>query len=84
MDRANGLDDVRVVVAMLRVPGGQAHIEMIQFYMPADEQGTGRPLPNTLGIRHIAFAVENIEAIVAKLKQNGVECFSEIQDYEGR
>jgi 4-hydroxyphenylpyruvate dioxygenase-like putative hemolysin len=41
-----------------------------------------RPLANTLGIRHIAFAVEDIEAIVAKLKKNGAELFGEIQNYE--
>jgi len=83
VDRANGLDDVRVAVAMLRVPDGQANIELIQFYTPSDEKGIRRPLANTPGIRHIAFAVEVIEAIVAKLKKKGVEFFSEIQDYQG-
>jgi catechol 2,3-dioxygenase-like lactoylglutathione lyase family enzyme len=83
VDRVNGLNDVRGTVAMLRVPDGQANIELIQFYTPADEKGIRRPLVNTPGIRHIAFAVEDIEAIVAKLKKKGVEFFSEIQDYEG-
>jgi 4-hydroxyphenylpyruvate dioxygenase-like putative hemolysin len=41
-------------------------------------------LANTLSIRHIAFAVEDIKAVVAKLKENGTETFSEIQDFEGR
>jgi catechol 2,3-dioxygenase-like lactoylglutathione lyase family enzyme len=41
-------------------------------------------LANTLGIRNIAFAVEDIEAVVAKLKEKGMETFSEIQDFEGR
>jgi len=36
-------------------------------------------LANTLGIRHITFAVE---AIVAKLKMNGTELVGEIQTYE--
>jgi len=40
------------------------------------------PLANTLGIRHIAFAVEGIEAVVAKLKKKGVEIFGEIQNYK--
>jgi catechol 2,3-dioxygenase-like lactoylglutathione lyase family enzyme len=83
VDRANGLDDVRVAVAMLRVPDGLANIELIQFSKPADEKGIRRPLANTPGIRHIAFAAEDIEAIVAKLKQKGEEFFSEIQDYQG-
>jgi 4-hydroxyphenylpyruvate dioxygenase-like putative hemolysin len=83
VDRANGLDDVRVAYAMLRVPDGQANIELIQFYTPTDERGIQQHFANTLGIRHIAFAVEDIEAIVAKLKKKGVEFFSEILDYEG-
>jgi 4-hydroxyphenylpyruvate dioxygenase-like putative hemolysin len=40
------------------------------------------PLANTLGIRHIAFVVEDIEAVVAKLKKRGAELFGEIQNYE--
>ena len=41
-----------------------------------------RPLANTLGTRHIAFDVEDIEALVAKLKRKGVALFGEIQNYE--
>jgi len=41
-------------------------------------------LANTPGVRHIAFAVENIEAVVAKLKEKGTETFSEIQDFGGK
>ncbi len=51
--------------------------------MVFDEKGIQQPLANTLGIRHIAFAVEGIEAVVAKLKEKGMETFSEIHDYEG-
>lgn len=84
VDRVIGLDNVKTAVVMLRVPGGQANIELAQFFTPSDEGGI-QPLPaNTLGIRHIAFAVEDIEAVVARLKEKGTEPFSEIQDFEGR
>ena len=66
------------------MPDGQAWIELIKFYSPADENKSEQPFANTLGIRHIAFAVEDIEAIVAKLKEKGKEIFSEIQNYEGQ
>jgi 4-hydroxyphenylpyruvate dioxygenase-like putative hemolysin len=56
---------------MLRTPDGEANIKLVKFHTPSDEKGMQRPLANTLGIRHIAFAVEDIEAIVAKLKENG-------------
>ena len=82
MDRVIGLDGVKSTVVFLRVPGGEAGIELIKFSTPADERGIQPSFANTLGIRHIAFAVEDIEAVVAKLKKHGTEIFSEIQHYE--
>src|SRR5687768_16814851 len=82
VERIIGLQDVKEEVAMLRTPDGEANIELIKFYTPSDEKGMQRPLANTLGIRHIAFAVEDIEAIVAKLKKHGAELVGEILTYE--
>ena len=84
VDRVIGLDNVKNAVVMLRVPGGQANIELVQFFTPSDEGGIQHLPANTLGIRHIAFAVEDIGAVVASLKEKGTETFSEIQDFEGR
>ncbi|WNB93359.1 VOC family protein [Bacillus sp. NEB1478] len=61
-----------------------AWIYLIKFYTPSYEKGIQQPFANSLGIRYIAFAVEDIEAGVAKLKKKGVEIFSEIQHYEER
>ena len=77
-----GLTDVKTACVALRMPDGQAWIELVQFYTPSDEQDNQKPFTNTLGIRHIAFAVDDIEAIVDKLKKKGTEIFSEIQQYE--
>jgi len=83
VDRVIGLDNVKEAVVMLRVPGGQANIELVQFFTPSDEGGIQQLPANTLGIRHIAFAVEDIEAAAARQKEKGTETFSEIQDFEG-
>ena len=64
------------------MPDGQANLELIKFYTPSNEKEIQHPLANTPGIRHIAFIVEDIEAIVAKLKKKGTGIFSEIQHYE--
>lgn len=82
LDRIVGLDNVKTEIVMLKAPGSQTNLELSKFHAPSDESGTQRPLANTLGIRHIAFVVDDIEAIVAKLKKKGVEFFSEIQTYE--
>jgi len=82
VDQVVGLHDVKTAFVMLGAPDGQAHIELIKFYTPLDEQGIRHSFANTPGIRHIAFAVADIEALVAKLKKKGTEIFSEIQIYK--
>jgi catechol 2,3-dioxygenase-like lactoylglutathione lyase family enzyme len=82
LDRIVGLSDVKTACVGLGMPDGQAWIELVKFYTPSDEKDIQQPFANTLGIRHICFAVEDIEAIVAKLKKKGTEIFSEIQQYE--
>ncbi|MCM3236494.1 VOC family protein [Heyndrickxia oleronia] len=82
LDRVVGLHNVKTACVGLGMPDGEAWVELVKFYTPSDEKDIERPFANTLGIRHICFAVENIESIVAKLKKNGTEIFSEIQQYE--
>ncbi|SFE64569.1 Catechol 2,3-dioxygenase [Bacillus sp. OV194] len=77
-----GLTDVRETVAMLGTSDGETTLELVKFHTPIDEKGIQPSYANTLGIQHIAFAVEDIEAIVAKLKKKGGELFGEIQNYE--
>ncbi|WP_408011408.1 VOC family protein [Pseudalkalibacillus sp. A8] len=82
VERIIGLNDVRETVVMFGMPDGQATLELVKFHTPSDEKGIQQSFANTLGIRHIAFAVEDIEAVVAKLKKKGAELFGEIQNYE--
>lgn len=82
MGYAVGLNDAKVACVGLGTSEGQTWIELIKFYSPSNEKDSQQPFANTLGIRHIAFTVEDIEAVVAKLKNKGTEIFSEIQQYE--
>ena len=82
LDQIVGLNDVKTAYVFLGMPDGQANLERIKYYRPSDEKDLQQPLANTLGIRHIAFIVEDIEAVVAKLKTKGHEIFGEIQSYE--
>lgn len=82
LNQVTGLNDVKTAIVMLRTPGGETNLELSKFYRPSDENGIQPCFANTLGIRHITFAVEDIEGIVAKLKAKGTELFSEIQNYE--
>lgn len=82
LDRIVGLNNVKTEIVFLRTPDGRMNLELAKFHTPSDESNAERPLANTLGIRHVAFVVDDIEAIVAKLKKKGVEFFSEIQTYQ--
>src|SRR5512141_779966 len=82
VERVTGLRDVRSEIVMLRTSDGGTNIELSKFHSPADENGIQRSMANTLGIRHITFVVEDVEAIVAKLTKNGAELVGEIQTYE--
>ncbi|MDP4086672.1 MAG: VOC family protein [Bacillota bacterium] len=82
VERILGLNEVRETIVMLGMPDGQATLELVKFHSPLDEKGIQHSFSNTLGIQHIAFAVEDIESIVAKLKKKGTKLFGEIQNYE--
>lgn len=84
IDEIVALHGVKTACVALRAPNGQAWIELVKFYSPSNEQEMQEPLANTPGIRHIAIAVEDIEAITANMKKKGMYMFSEIQNYENR
>jgi catechol 2,3-dioxygenase-like lactoylglutathione lyase family enzyme len=81
VDRIVGLEGVRNDAAMLETPDGNGRLELIQFHSPPAE-GDGRHAPaNTRGIRHIAFVVEDIDAVVAGLRARGTELVGELVRY---
>src|SRR5581483_9091154 len=74
-----GLGDVRATLAMLRTPDGQG-IELDKFHTPdAIRCGPVDAPVNTLGIRRVMFAVEGIDALVARLRARGAELIGEMQ-----
>ncbi len=82
LDRIIGLRDVRDEIAMVQSPDGQLNLELEKFYQPVDPEGVRPAASNTLGLRHIAFEVDDIEDIVATLKHKGTELVGEVQTYE--
>lgn len=82
VERVIGLQDVMNEVVMLGTPDGDANIELIKFHTPTDKNGLQHFLANTLGIRHIAFAVEDVETLVTKMERKGAELIGEIVNYE--
>jgi catechol 2,3-dioxygenase-like lactoylglutathione lyase family enzyme len=82
VDRINGLEGVRADIVMLQTPDGNGRVELAKYHSPSS-QGDKVPAPaNTPGIRHIAFAVEDIDTAVAGLRARGAELVGELEQYE--
>jgi catechol 2,3-dioxygenase-like lactoylglutathione lyase family enzyme len=83
VDRVVGLDDVRVNVAMMRTPDEHGRLELTRFHTPAAVGAEPKNAPaNTLGIRRIMFAVDDIEDALARLHAHGAELVGELEQYE--
>jgi len=82
VDRVVGLEGVRVEFAMVETPDGHGRLELVKFRSPSVRGGDGHAPANTLGIRHIAFEVDDIDAAVATVQARGGELVGEVENYE--
>jgi catechol 2,3-dioxygenase-like lactoylglutathione lyase family enzyme len=83
VDRVNGLDGVRVDIAMMRTPDGHGKLELTKFHAPAAVSAEPEnALGNTLGLRSIMFTVDDIDATIAGLRARGAELVGEVAQYE--
>ncbi len=73
-----GLKGVEGLVAFVELPGGGGpRIELLQYVAPAGVALPENSRANTLGLRHVAFRVDNIAGMAAKLRAAGVTLFSD-------
>jgi catechol 2,3-dioxygenase-like lactoylglutathione lyase family enzyme len=82
VDRLVGLDGVRSEIAMMRTPDGHGRIELDKFHTPPARNSDPNAPVNTLGIRRIMFAVDDIEDVLARLQDHGAELVGEVVRYE--
>jgi len=83
VDRVVGLENVRCEIATLRTPDGHGKVELSKFHAPAAIRSEPQNAPaNTLGIRRIMFAVDNVDDVVARLRTHGAELVGEVAQYE--
>ena len=57
-------------------------LELIKFQAPPTQGGNPDGPANAPGIRHVAFVVEDIDAVVAGLRARGSELVGELVRYE--
>jgi len=82
VDRVVGLEGIRVDIAMLETSDGHGRLELVKFHSPSVRGGDRHAPANTPGIRHVAFAVDDIDAVVATVRARGGELVGEVEQYE--
>jgi catechol 2,3-dioxygenase-like lactoylglutathione lyase family enzyme len=84
VDRILGLNGVRSNIAMMRTPDGHNRLELTKFQTPTATSGEPNAPVNTLGIRRIMFAVENIKDGLTRLQAHGAELIGDVVQYEDK
>jgi len=93
IDRTVGLSGVRADVVYLHPPPPElppelslagsplssTRLELIRYHAPIAERPGGIDQPNCPGLRHLAFAVDDIDAAVQRLRDAGVTPVSDVQ-----
>lgn len=82
VDKGIGLEGVRADITMLQTADGHGRVELSQFHSPDVRVGDVNAPENTLGIRRIAFTVDDVDEAVARLTSRGVELVGEVVQYE--
>jgi catechol 2,3-dioxygenase-like lactoylglutathione lyase family enzyme len=82
VDRVVGLEGVRADVALMQSPDGHGRLELVKFHSPTNRADHRQPPAHAPGIRHIAFAVEDIDTVLAGLRARGAELVGELEQYQ--
>ena len=82
LDTVIGMQDARTEIVMLTVPGGGSPVELSSFVRPDAVDGSPDAMANEVGLRSLAFEVEDIDAAVAAVAAEGYGLVGGIGRYE--
>jgi catechol 2,3-dioxygenase-like lactoylglutathione lyase family enzyme len=80
--RVVGLAGLRAQIALLGTPDGRAAIELSQFESPTVVRGDVRAPANVTGLRHLSFAVDDLDSVLDRVRECGGELIGEVGEYE--
>jgi catechol 2,3-dioxygenase-like lactoylglutathione lyase family enzyme len=82
LDTVIGIPDSRTEIVMLRPPDGGAGLELASFIRPNHEPGSPAAMATELGLRSVAFEVDDLQAIIERLAKDGYGLVGGIGEYE--
>jgi catechol 2,3-dioxygenase-like lactoylglutathione lyase family enzyme len=81
-DGVTGLRAMRVEIAMMRTPDGHSRLELSRFHSPPVVADHRRAPVNALGYLRVMFAVDDIDATLARLGTRGAELVGDVVRYQ--
>src|SRR3982751_6176 len=82
LDTVIGIPDSRTEIVMLRPPDGAARLELSSFVRPDHEPGSPAAMATELGLRNVAFEVDDLQAAIEGLAADGYGLVGGMGDYE--
>ena len=82
LDTVIGIPGSRTEIVMLRPPDGGTRLELSSFVRPDHEPGSPAAMANELGLRNVAFEVDDLRAAVDRLAADGYGLVGGIGEYE--
>jgi len=82
LDTVIGIPDSRTEIVMLRPPDGGTLLELSSFVRPDHLLGSPAAMANELGLRNVAFQVDDLQTVIDRLVADGYGLVGGIGQYE--
>jgi catechol 2,3-dioxygenase-like lactoylglutathione lyase family enzyme len=82
IEELSGLENINAYYIGLLLPDGQTNLELLHFESPDSAKDEAIGKLNQIGLRHLAFQVDDIEKTVIQLKQKNIQFLSKILTYQ--
>jgi catechol 2,3-dioxygenase-like lactoylglutathione lyase family enzyme len=82
VDTVIGIPDSRSEIVTLLLPDGGTKLELSSFIRPDHEPGSPNAMSTELGLRNVAFEVEDLDAILERLAADGYRLVGGVGQYE--
>ena len=73
---------VHTDVVFVQTPDSHSRLELIKFHTPPGTDGDSNAPSNAFGIRHLTFAVDDLDDVLARLRAHGARLVGDVERYE--
>ena len=83
LDTVIGIPASRTRIVVLAAPEGGTLLELSSFEEPQHQLGSPTAMANELGLRNVAFEVDDLDALLERLAADGYGLVGGVGEYEG-